>query len=243
MHCRECEYNVEEKEEDGATKHHHQKKHGSGMPWDLGIGDEIEIPISTHESLIQHDNERVEFHNKVRAALKDSLEYSTQMSHEGMYHEEEKEECLGEDTPADTIKRLRAQRLTIQKKETLKERQRMMQPVAHEREAEQFSVASFGTTGRILVLNKQEEETKVQFEELPLPASGIELVANKESEVVPECHPPTKRASPEEGNLRSAWSDLGCGVCFDAASWANSKYEKKSPAKTSAVATNEGTSP
>jgi hypothetical protein len=170
--------------------------------------EELELPISTHESLVRQDNEEreeMDFHNKItssisRAALKDSLGDRVKLSYDGEYVDEDEKECLDEDTRADAIKRMRAERLASQRKEVTKNQRMMMQRVAAEKEGDIGN--DYFKIGRA-VLNK--EVTKV---------TG------------PGESRPTISTPSENENHRAVWDDFGCGMCFDSAAWAKTQYEQ-----------------
>jgi hypothetical protein len=170
---------------------------------------ELELPISTHESLVRQDNkerderDEREFHNKItssisRAALKDSLGDRVKLSYDGKYVDEDEKECLDEDTRADAIKRMRTERLTSQRKEVTKNQRMMMQRVAAEKEGDVGNDSY--KIGRA-VLTK---------EVMKVPGPGETR--------------PTISTTSENENHRAVWDDFGCGMCFDSAAWANTQY-------------------
>lgn len=198
--------------------------------------EELELPISTHASLVEQDN-AIDFHNKItssisRAALKDSLEDRVKLSYEGQYVDEDEKECLDEDTHADTIKRLRAERLASQRKEAAKNQRMFMQRVAAEKENE---IRNASSKIENIFLNKAESK---EIEE----SSHAVVLATPESAEISEAveeSRPTETKSSDTEEIRSVWEDFGCGMCFDSASWAQKQIEQHFPTKDTAKVKNQ----
>lgn len=160
----------------------------------------VEHPAASHEFLMhqeQKEKEELDFHQKMastisRAALKDSLGDRVRRSYDGDYFDEELE-CLDNETEMDKVKRMRAQRLAVQKKSDTKNKRVIMERFAAERDD--------NTERRTYDVKPLPKKT---------PSSAESKTDDSGSEDTQTAAPDTKL---ELNEMSDPWDDLGCGVC------------------------------
>jgi ribosomal protein S13 len=173
---------------------------------------DVELPVAIHEFIMHQDakerqeivdeQEEMEFHQKIsasisRAALKDSIYDRARQSY-GNFKDEEDELALKEDTHADRIKKMRAERLTAQKKVDAKNQRMMIQRLVAEKDMEP-KVTHFEAKRLV----KQEEPGR----------QDVEYPEEEKTALENESAPTIER------DETTIFDDLNCGACIDPLAW------------------------